>query len=180
MKKLAYTIVGIALILGLTACKDDPSIDNHPKEQITAPNNNKEEARAPIDQSNENSEANSSEYIDDPDASEQMASLPFTDFDLEVKYSPTKKFDVDYEQKNENGRYEAEIKDDINNAKLVGKEAFNSIYNQFKNVELTKDMPQEEVIQTLLKSFELDGNYTEFDVDYTLKDGTKVDFEDKK
>ncbi|MEK3890433.1 YusW family protein [Bacillus sp. FSL K6-3431] len=175
LKKIFYSIAGITLMLGFTACSNDPSIDDHPKERMVVP----KEVRTPDTNQKDNSGVNSDGNVDDTNAIEQMEELPYTEFDLEVKYGPNKKYSVEYEQKSGNGKYEAIVDDEINDRILQGMEAFQTVYVLLKDIELT-GLSQEEVIQKVLAIFQLDKDYTEFDLDYMLKDGTKVDLEDKK
>ncbi|MBS4208806.1 YusW family protein [Bacillus sp. FJAT-50079] len=176
LKKLSYTFASFALLFGLVACSNDPSVDNNPKEQMDGAT----EPKTPDNQSVTDSGVKSNGNVNDPGATDQMADLDFIKFDLEVKYGPNKKYDVEYEQKDPKGVYEAELEDDINGQMMKGADAFNGIYNVMKDVSLTANTPQTEVIQTILNAFQLAEDYTEFDLDYTTKDGTKIDIEDKK
>lgn len=179
MKKTLYGVLGLTLAFGLAGCSDDPSIDSNPKEQVVTP---KDEGavNTPDDKSAENSGNKSVGDVQDPNASKQMAELDFTKFDLEIDYGPNKKFDFDYEQKSDNGNYKAELYDEIHDKKLKGLEAFQALYTQMKDLNLNANTTKEEAIPKILQVFQLSPDYTNFDLEYTLKDGTKVDIEDRK
>ncbi|MFK4997500.1 YusW family protein [Bacillus sp. N9] len=172
---MSYTLVSFALLFGFGACSNDPSVDNNPKEQLDGA----AEPKTPDNQSVTDSGVKSNGNVNDPAAADQMAALDFVKFDLEVKYGPNEKFDFEYEQKDPNGVYEAELEDETTQAMMKGADAFNALYNVMKDVSFTANTPKEEVIQTVLDSFQLAENYTEFDLDYTTKDGTKLNIEDK-
>lgn len=176
IRNISYSIVGLALALGLSACSDDPSIDDNPKERIDVP----EDAMTPDENHKDTSGAKTDGIVDDSDAAEQIAEIPYTKFNLEVDYGPNKKYEVDYELEDENGKYKAEIEDYINDKKLKGMEAFQALHNLLKDNELNKNMSKEDTIQHTLRIFQLDDSYSEFDLEYILKDGSKVDIEDKK
>lgn len=176
IKNISYSLIGVALALGLSACSDDPSIDDNPKERIDVP----EDAMTPDEDQKDTSGAKTDGIVDDSDAADQIAEIPYTKFDLEVKYGPNKKYDVDYELVDESGEYKAEIQDFINNKNIKGMEAFQALHNLLKNNEMNKEMSKEDTIQKTLEIFQLGNDYANFDLEYTLKDGTKIDIEDNK
>ena len=164
------------LSFALAGCSDDPSIDSDPREQVTKTSEN---ATTPNTISTGDSGNKSQGNVDDPSAVDQMAELQFTKFELEVDYGPNKEFHFDYEQLSENGDYKAELHDEVNDKNLKGMEAFKTLHNLTKNIDLSGGKPKEEVINIILNLFQLGENYTKFSLEYTLRDGTEIDIEDK-
>ncbi len=180
MKKGFYALVVSLTVLGLVACSDDPSIDNHPKEQLTQPNGDNT-VNLPDDTRVDNSGNKSDDgHVEDLDAKAKMEELPFTDFELEIDYGMDDEFDFEYKNFDDNGKYRAELKDSINDKKLKGAEAFETLYIQLKDAELDQIQSKKEAIEKMLRQFQLQDNYKEFDLEYTLRDGTKKKFEDKQ
>jgi hypothetical protein len=100
----------------------------------------------------------------------------FTSFDLdidvegkdaiEVDYDVTKKADADYEDK-------------LKNIKLKDNKAMDELYKMFIEIRITKDTPQQEVMDKILQWFGLE-TYTKFDLEVNFDDGTLLDIEDVK
>lgn len=181
MKKTLISLFGCTLIFTLTACSDDPTMDNNPKEQVV-PGDNENNPNTPDDPKKDTSgnKANDGKVADDQDAAVKMENLQFTTFDLDVEYGPDAEYDFEYKQISENGDYEAELDDSVNNKRLNGMEAFNFLYTQFQDVKIDVNTPKEEIILSILDRFQLNDDYNSFDLDINFKDGTKIDIEDKK
>ncbi len=100
----------------------------------------------------------------------------FTSFDLEIDvdgkdaidadYDVTKKADADYENK-------------LKNIKLKDNKAMDELNKMFIEIRITKDTPQQEVIDKILQWFGLE-TYSKFDLDVDFDDGTLLDIEDLK
>ncbi|MBS4199934.1 YusW family protein [Bacillus sp. FJAT-49732] len=180
MKKVYLPLLGITLIFSLSACSNDPSVDNNPKEQVV-PTQQSENANTPDDNSKDNSGNKSVGTVtDDNNATNKMQELNFSKFDLEVQYANDQDFDIEYEQGSNNGDYEAKMEDTINDRKLKGMEAFNTIYTQLKDLAIDANTPKADVIQKVLQRFNLSDNYRTLELEYTFKDGTKMEIKDNK
>lgn len=183
LKNFLHSLLGLSLILVLVACSDDPSVDSNPKEQVV-PLTEEGQSKTPdnIEKGDGGNKSLGGQVADDEKAIERMNELGFLEFDLEVKYANTEEYDLDFEQQSNDGDYKAELHDTVNNQnkKVKGMEAFLILYNQMKDANIDANTPQETVIQTVLESLHLPENYTEFDLDITFKDGTKLDIEDHK
>jgi len=180
MKRFAYPIIASLAAFGLAACSDDPSVDNHPKEQMTQSDD--KQINTPDDKSKENAgnKSDGGKVQEDQSASDQMADLPFTKFELEVTYAPDLDYDFEYHEKStHDGDYRAELVDELHNKRLKGAEALQAISTQMQTLELDANTSQEEAIQRTLDAFDLKDDYTNFELDYTLKDGTQKKFEDR-
>ena len=75
---------------------------------------------------------------------------------------------------------EAKVEDDLNNAFLQGKDAFDHIFERAKKLEITNESSDQDVIKQVLQSFDLPKDYTEFEIEITFNDGKKLDVEDRK
>lgn len=99
----------------------------------------------------------------------------FTDFSLDVDYSATESYDVDYD--NERTGMEAEIEDDRNNEKLYGDEAFTKLEPLFKQLTFDSTTPNDEVIDQVISVFNIKDDYQSIEVEVKFADGTKKEFE---
>lgn len=180
MKRWTYALSAPILMLGLAACSDDPSVDNNPKEQVVSPDedaNDNEELINKEDSGNKSDEGK----VQDMDEKDMMDKFPYTNFDLNVEYGPDSEYEAEYEEKNaDQGDYEAEIIDTVNDKKLKGVEAFQTLYTLAKDLELDENTSDEDAIKQVLDTFQLDDGYHEFDLEYTLKDGSKKEVKDNK
>lgn len=179
MKRVFISILGSFFILALAACSnEDPSVDNHPKEQLV-PGEEEENPNTPDEIRIDDSDNKSSDGQVEGDSRtpEMMEELNFTSFELDVEYGHNE-YEFDYEER-QNGDYQAELKDSVHEKYLKGVEAFNALHTQFSNQPLEADTPKEEMIQLILDRFQLSDDYTSFELEYTLRDGTKVEIEDR-
>ncbi|GIN59111.1 hypothetical protein J8TS2_34300 [Lederbergia ruris] len=181
MKKWFVSIIGTGLLLGLAACSDDPSVDNHPKEQVV-PSDNQDREQTPdtIQVEDSGNKSHEGQVQNDQDAAEMMQDLNFTEFELEVNYGPNEEIDYEYKQKSNDGDYKAEMKDTVKNVIYKGMEAFTALHTQLKDLELNANMDKEAAIQEILDRFDLDADYSKFELEVTFKDGSKLDIEDRK
>jgi hypothetical protein len=100
----------------------------------------------------------------------------FTIFDLEIdvegkdaidaEYDVTKKADAGYENK-------------LTNVKLKDNKAMDELNKLFIEIKITKDTPQQEVIDKILKWYGLE-TYSKFNLEVDFDDGTLLNFEDVK
>ncbi|MCZ2259585.1 YusW family protein [Sporosarcina sp. G11-34] len=169
MKKIFLFIALMALTLVVVACgttKDDA---------------NKVEKDTVVEtEGNTGSNPDQTENTgDQEDMESKMDELDYTEFNLGVDYAKQKEYEVELE-KNSDNSIEAEIDDSINNVKKKGAEAFHELYPLVKQLTIVQETTKEEAINEVLKVFNLEDNYSELDLDITFKDGTKIEFEDKK
>ncbi|MBO0992270.1 YusW family protein [Bacillus sp. SD088] len=181
MNRWSISVIGAGLLLGLTACSNDPSVDNHPKEQVV-PSDNQDREKTPdtIQIEDSGNKSHEGQVQNDQDAAEMMQDLNFTKFELEVKYGPNEEIDYEYKLKSDNGDYKAEMKDTVKNVIYKGMEAFAALHTQLKDIELNASMDDEETIQGILDRFDLDSDYSKFELEMSFKDGSKLDIEDLK
>lgn len=178
MKKILIFISMVGLSLALVACggtkeKEVPPVQEKPATEQNQSNN------TDVTGTDVNQNDVDSEVVDLADAGQKMDALEYVDFTLEVEYADRKEYDVDLE-KNSDNSVDAEIKDSINNVMAKGTDAFNELYPLVEKLTINKETPKADAISEALKVFNLDEAYHKFEMDITFKDGTKIEFEDKK
>ena len=98
----------------------------------------------------------------------------FADFNLDVDYSPTEKYEASFE-KDVDG-IEAIIEDELNNEHLHGNEAFDRLNPILEQLKFNATTPNEQVIEEVLSAFSLDNNFIEFELDVLFSDGTQKEY----
>ncbi|MCJ7839796.1 YusW family protein [Lederbergia sp. NSJ-179] len=181
MKKYFLSFLGVSFLLGVVACSNDPSVDNHPKEQVV-PNDEQEREKTPdhIKQEDSGNKSYEGQIQNDEEAADRMEELNFTKFDLDVEYGTSQEVEYEYEQKSDTGEYKAEIQDTVRNIIYKGVEAFTIFYTQLKDLELHANMEKEATIQEMLNRFDLESDYNKFELQITFKDGSTLNIEDRK
>jgi len=165
MKKPLALLACCSLLL-LGACNDNDEVknppDNAPSEDSTNTNNGTNTGAS--DSNNNQSSSNQM----------QTTNIPFSSFDLDIEYDQFKSFEVEYE--NDNAGMEAKVKDELNNRKISGDEAFQELQGRFEQFKFDANTSHDEVINEVLQSFDLSDNYKEFELDVTFADGTEKEY----
>lgn len=104
----------------------------------------------------------------------EVAMFTFTEFSLDVEYSATESYEVDYE--NRRSGMEAEIEDDRSNEKLRGDEAYTKLEPLFKKLTFDSATPNDEVIEQVISVFPIGDDYQSIKVEVEFEDGTKKEF----
>jgi hypothetical protein len=102
----------------------------------------------------------------------------FTNFDLEVDYGVNESYEVSYE--NEADGMEVDIEDRLNGQSLNGDAAFKQVESKFKELSFDQNTPDQEVISEILNVFELDENYSKFELEVKFEDGTEKKYDQTK
>lgn len=98
----------------------------------------------------------------------------FSKFDLEIDVDGKDAIDAEYEITK---KAEAEYENKLKNIKLTENDAMDELNKLFMDILITKDTPQQEVIDKILKWYQLDA-YSKFDLEVDFDDGTKLSIED--
>lgn len=106
-----------------------------------------------------------------------MDELEYTKFGLDIDYG-NKDYDAEIEL--DNNRVEAELEDDLNGVDMNGEEAFNKIYPNVKKLTINQNTKKEDAITEIINAFDLSTDYTKLEVEIKFKDGTKIEYEDRK
>lgn len=93
----------------------------------------------------------------------------FTHFDLSVDYAGNKSYDVEYE--NESTGAEAKIEDDLNNNKVQGNDAIDQLIPIFEKFSFDAATADDQIIDEVLKAFNLSNDYQEFELEVRFADG---------
>ena len=98
----------------------------------------------------------------------------FIEFSLDVDYSATESYEVEYENK-KNG-IEAKLKDERNNEKIQGDEAYTKLEPLFKQLTFDSTTPNDEVIEQVIKVFQITEDFQSIEVEVEFTDGTEKEF----
>ncbi|MCM3757875.1 YusW family protein [Sporosarcina aquimarina] len=178
---IAGSVLATALLLG--ACGTN---DTNTEKDTTSTEDTTTDSGTVTDESNTSSGTNDSSTTNDSTASdsdqdymkEKMDKLTYDEFELEVDYGKDKEYEIEIEQ--DNGTVESTVEDELSNSNLHGREAFDEIYPKLEKLEITETTSKEQAIQQALDAFNLKDDYVKFDIELTMPDGQKIQFEDKK
>lgn len=174
MKRLAIFSFAILLAFFMTACSNDSNGNDNPN----ASQPNLEENQNSEVTDNENTSSNNA-TSDKEEMKSKMDELEFSEIDVEVSYGKNQEYEAAIEQ-DKNRPIEAEVEDELNDVYLQGKEAFDDIYSKAKTLNLSSAASDEEVIDQVLKAFDLKSDYEKFEVEIKFNDGTELEVTDKK
>ena len=113
------------------------------------------------------------------DDMQKMDEIDYADFGLSVDYANNDEYAAELE-KNSNNSVEAKIDDSLNQVKMKGTDAFNELYPLVKQLTITQKTSKEDAIKEVIKVFNLPDDYKELELEIRFKDGTEIEFEDKK
>ncbi|KMY52969.1 hypothetical protein AC623_02340 [Bacillus sp. FJAT-27231] len=109
----------------------------------------------------------------------KMADLGYREFELEISYEGGKEYEAEIER-NEKGAIEVKIEDELNGVEIEGTEAFKLLYPRLKRMAIKRKTPKRQAIRKALQAFHLPANYKKIEIEIMFKDGSKLEFEDKK
>ncbi|WP_081707565.1 YusW family protein [Bacillus massiliigorillae] len=167
MKKLLALFMCAGLLV-LGACGNDNADD---KDTVKNPPEN-----APVENGNDNDTVNNPGSTTDnkQNTATNTESIPFISFDLDVDYDNFKSFEVEYD--NETDGLEVKIEDELNNRTLRGDEALAELRSRFESFKFDKNTAPDEVINEVIKSFDLKEDYKKFDLEIKFADGTEKEY----
>ncbi|WP_144510269.1 YusW family protein [Bacillus sp. FJAT-22090] len=171
MKKKNSFIFVVACSIFLTACGNSTK-DEKPVTE--------ENGTSALDETNTTAEQ--AENVTTPtngaaqdDMSEKMDELNYASFDLDIEYPNNKGYEAEIER-NSNNAIEAKIEDSLNNIEKKGSEAFNELYPLLEKLDITQQTTKDEAVEEIIATFNLPKDFQQFELEFTLKDGTKVEF----
>lgn len=177
MKRMILFLGMLVLSLVLVACGGNDDADNQ-SDNMGEDNTAEESEQEADDSAVEDDTESDSDTADSDDMKSKMDELDYVDFELEVDYGQDKEYEAEIEQKN--GNVKADLEDEINGEDLNGQEAFDKVYPLVEQLTIDKDTEKEDAISEVLDVFELEDNYTKFELEITFSDGVKMEFEDRK
>lgn len=104
--------------------------------------------------------------------------LPFRSFELDVDYDRFTSYEVDYDI-DEDG-IEAKIDDEINKKVVKGDKAYKEIQAYFKQLTFNETTADSEVIEEVLKVFNLKSDYIKFELEVTFNNGIEKEYRIQK
>ena len=185
MKKSYVLSSAIALSLALAACGStaddkDKVVDKPITEESNQGTTNGTDGQTDssvTDHADENSGTVTGQ--DAADATKKMDEIDYADFGLSVNYANNDEYEAELE-KNSDNSVEAKIDDSLNQVKMKGADAFNELYPLVKQLTITQKTSKEDAIKEVIKVFNLPDDYKKLELEIRFKDGTKIEFEDKK
>lgn len=177
MKRMILFLGMLVLSLVLVACGGNDDADNQ-SDNMGEDNTAEESEQEADDSAVEDDTESDSDTADSDDMKSKMDELDYVDFELEVDYGQDKEYEAEIEQKN--GNVKADLEDEINGEDLNGQEAFDKVYPLVEQLTIDKDTEKEDAISEVLDVFDLEDNYTKFELEITFSDGVKMEFEDRK
>jgi hypothetical protein len=190
MKRILLLAGMFIVAITLAACGNTDNNDNAGDNQDSGMTNNEDQDNNAGDQADdqdnnsddqadvENTGDNDSTDSDNDEMKQKMDDIDYDEIEVEIDYGKNKEYEAEIEQ--DNGVIEADLEDEINGDDLNGKEAFDKIYPNVKKLTIDKNTEKADAIKQTLDAFDLDSDYVKFELELTFKDGTKVEFEDKK
>jgi len=163
----------IPLLAGiLVGCGDDEAVH---EEVVTNP--------APADETNttanetpaDESSATGTQTVGEQQTAE---ALNFTNFDLDVEYANDVSYNAEYE--NDNSGISADLEDEINKVNLSGDEAYTQLLPILESLTFDETFEDQDVIDQVLKAFELEDNYNEFELEVKFLNGEAKNYKVQK
>lgn len=169
-------IMTVLLVGGLLGCS------NSNNDQINNESISENEDQDPTLTDNDQQMNPDQDQSMDPDGEHivlQMERLPFTEFELEVKYDNDIEFEAEVERESD-GFYKVKLEDEIDNINLKGREAFEHIYPNLKNITFTNEADKKEIFDNVLSAFDLAEDYSEIEVEIRFNDGSEHKYKEKR
>lgn len=156
---LKVLFFSLSLSAFLVACGDKDEVTNAPE-------------NAPVEEPNtvDDNNNNESAALNNP----SKPAFNFTHFDLDVQYANNKSYEVSYE--NEVTGVEAKIEDEVNNKKIQGNEAMDTLTPIFESLTFISTTANEEVTKEILQKFNLPDNYKEFELEVKFSNDTVKEY----
>ncbi|WP_155593722.1 YusW family protein [Lysinibacillus cavernae] len=121
-----------------------------------------------------NAPANQNATQQTGDTPTDQVTFNFLEFSLDVDYSATESYEVEYEDKKSG--IEAKLQDDRKNVRLQGDEAYTKLEPLFKQLNFDSTAPNDEVIDQVIKVFNIEEDYQSIEVDVEFVDGNEKEF----
>lgn len=171
MKNIKWLVIPLSLLL-LAACGDENDDVTNP------PENAPTEGTADNNDTANNGTTNNGDTANNNAVTNGNNTFDFTHFSLDVDYSATQDFEVDYE--NEQSGVEASYEDEINNEKLYGNDAYSKLEPTFQSFTFDQNTADDEVIAEVLQAFDLGDDYQKLELEIRFTDGTEKEYRKEK
>lgn len=182
MKKISVFILVLAVSLTLAACGNTKNEEQQVIEAPVNEGNMQEEVdtkNEPDESTSTNVNGNQTNAVNQEDMQKKMDELDYVDFELEVEYANYQEYEAELERESDIS-IKSKIEDSLNNVRVNGSDAFNELYPLVEQLTITQQTSKENAIQEILSTFNLPTDYQKFEMDIKFKDGTSLEFEDRK
>lgn len=187
MKKIFIFIILMALAIIVVACgttnndtnetPDEPIVEDNTNDETNGANGTNESGET---DGNTGTNSNQGESAGNQDALQKtMDELGYTEFKLEVDYGNQDEYEVEIEVNGTN-LTDVEIEDSINGVKKKGQEAIDELDPIVNKLTIDQETSKEDAIKEVLEVFNLQNDYSKFDLEITFNDGTEIEFKDTK
>ncbi|SOC43502.1 YusW family protein [Ureibacillus acetophenoni] len=155
--------------------------DKDNTEETTSNNNNADVANTEQTKTQEdtdavnNQHANERTEVNNNGGKEVTALTQYLDFDLDIEYANDISFEVDYEYLGENN-IKAEIEDEVNNVRVSGEEAKNSLLKYFEQLNFDENTDESEIVVQILTAFDLTDDFKKFELEVRYNSGTVKEY----
>ena len=109
-----------------------------------------------------------------------LANLPFTKFDLDIEGDDDDyELEVDFEIYS-SGNYKAEVEielDDRKEMELNGRKALEYMLPILEDLNINASMSQREIINEVIRAFDWDHGYEDFELEVQFRNGTRIDID---
>jgi len=108
------------------------------------------------------------------DTATEQITFNFLELSLDVDYSATESYEVEYE--NKKSGIEARLKDERKNEKLQGDAAYTKLEPLFKQLTFDSTTPNDEVIDQVISVFHITEDFQSIEVEVEFADGNEKEF----
>lgn len=183
MKKIFVFFGLMALALVMVACgtnNDTNGAPDNPVVDDTTNNDTSGTNEADGTEGDTGTDSNQAETAGNSEGLQKtMDELGYTEFKLEVDYGNHEEYEVEIES-NGTELTEVEIDDSVNGTKKKGNEAVDELDSIMKEITIDQQTNKEDAIKEVIERFNLDNNYSKFELEITFDDGTEIEFKDTK
>jgi len=167
MKKLTAILVASFIAFALTACGSNTDTTNKNTDQ----QNQQKDGKFP---------SKEKEAASQQDMKSRMDKLPYSEYELEIRYANDKKYEAEIEHDDDTGKLTSTLKDELHNTHLKGVSSFNKLYPGLKKLDIDGNTKTEDAISQALKAFNLPKDYQKVELTLENGNGKKLEFKDHK
>lgn len=162
--KIGSTLLLAAVLVG---CNDDEEVTTAPEE-------------APTEQSVTDAVTNTDDQNTDDQNTNTATETPFnfSGFSLDVDYSVTESYEVEYD--NETTGVEASIEDDRDKSKVTGDDAYAKLEPIFKQFTFDANTANEDVLKEVMTAFSIGDDYQSVEIEVKFADGAEKEYSLRK
>jgi len=171
MRLLFASILALVILQGCGNAKDNHNANNLNTDNV------KNDVRNDVRDTKEDVVEDCNCDKDDDESLEKInikgKKIPFgyEKFDLDVEYPNKQSYEVEFKKYTNTAK--VEIEDEIHNKKVLGEHAYNDLKPILEKLTITKSTTNDDVINQVLKEFNLKTDYKHFKLKVRYDDGTE-------